>query len=132
MDRKTKYLKNYLIIFGLLNIFVISFTVPLLLGDWVLWSPRNIPVEMMISSIYLAMGIIMLRIARDPLPHQAFIDFLVIANLGHALVMLIYAENLWHILFDAGAIALTGGLPLIFYPWGLRRFLRYEPLKDPT
>lgn len=41
MDKKSKYLKRYLLIFGLLNIFVISFTVPLLLGDWLLWEPRN-------------------------------------------------------------------------------------------
>ena len=69
----------------------------------------------------------MLRVAKDPLPHQAFIDFLVIANLAHALVMLIYAQNIWHMLFDVGAIALMGALPLFFYPWGLRRFFRYRP-----
>lgn len=125
MDRKTKYLKGYLIIFGLLNIFVISFTIPWLLGDLLLWSPRNIPVEMMMSSIYLVMGGMMLRINKDPMPHQGFIDFIVIANLAHALVMVIYAENIWHILFDAGVIALMGCLPLFFYPWGLRRFWRY-------
>lgn len=125
MDRKTKYLKQYLLIFGLLNIFVISFTVPLLLGDWLLWEPRNFAVEMMMSSIYLAMGIVMVLIARKPLPHKAFIDFLVIANLGHALVMLIFSETIWQLLLDVGVIALMGALPLFFYPWGLRQFLRY-------
>ena len=77
MDKKTRYLRGYLLIFGLLNIFVISFTIPLLFGDWLLWEPRNQAVEMMMSSIYLAMGIVMMLIARDPLPHKAFIDFLV-------------------------------------------------------
>ena len=125
MDRKTKYLKQYLLIFGLLNIFVISFTVPLLLGDWLLWEPRNLAVEMMMSSIYLAMGIVMVLIARNPLPHKAFIDFLVVANLGHAFVMLIFSENIWQLVFDFGVIALMGALPLFFYPWGLRQFLRY-------
>ena len=125
MERKTKYLKQYLLIFGLLNIFVISFTVPLLLGDWLLWEPRNFAVEMMMSSIYLAMGIVMVLIARNPLPHKAFIDFLVVANLGHAFVMLIFSENIWQLVFDAGVIALMGALPLFFYPWGLRQFLRY-------
>ena len=125
MERKTKYLKQYLLIFGLLNIFVISFTVPLLLGDWLLWEPRNLAVEMMMSSIYLAMGIVMVLIARNPLPHKAFIDFLVVANLGHAFVMLIFSENIWQLVFDAGVIALMGALPLFFYPWGLRQFLRY-------
>ena len=125
MERKTKYLKQYLLIFGLLNIFVISFTVPLLLGDWLLWEPRNLAVEMMMSSIYLAMGIVMVLIARNPLPHKAFIDFLVVANLGHAFVMLIFSKNVWQVVFDVGAIALMGALPLFFYPWGLRLLLRY-------
>ena len=125
MQNKTNYLKYYLLIFGLLNIFIISFTVPILLGDWLLWEPRNFAVEMMMSSIYLAMGIVMVRIAKDPLPHKAFIDFLVIANLGHAFVMLIFSETIWQLLFDVGIIALLGVLPLFFYPWGLRQFLRY-------
>jgi hypothetical protein len=125
MDKKTRYLRGYLLIFGLLNIFVISFTIPLLFGDWLLWEPRNQAVEMMMSSIYLAMGIVMMLIARDPLPHKAFIDFLVIANLGHAFVMLIFSETIWQLVFDVGAIALMGALPLFFYPWGLRQFLRY-------
>ena len=63
MDKKTSYLRGYLLIFGLLNIFVISFTIPLLFGDWLLWEPRNLAVEMMMSSIYLAMGIVMMIIA---------------------------------------------------------------------
>jgi hypothetical protein len=125
MDKKTRYLRGYLLIFGLLNIFVISFTIPLLFGDWLLWEPRNQAVEMMMSSIYLAMGIVMMLIARDPLPHKAFIDFLVIANLGHAFVMLIFSETIWQLVFDVGAIALMGALPLFFYPWGLQQFLRY-------
>ncbi len=125
MDKNSRRLKNYLYIFGLLNIFVISFAVPLLFGDWLMWQPRNIPVEMMMSVIYLAMGIVMVRIAKEPLPHKAFIDFLVLANLAHALVMLIYAQTIWQAIFDAGAIALMGALPLLFYPWGLRQFLRY-------
>jgi hypothetical protein len=125
MDKKTRYLRGYLLTFGLLNIFVISFTIPLLFGDWLLWEPRNLAVEMMMSSIYLAMGIVMVLIAKDPLSHKAFIDFLVIANLGHAFVMLIFSETIWQLVFDVGAIALMGALPLFFYPWGLRNFLRY-------
>ena len=124
MNKSITFLKNYLHTFGLLNIFVISFAVPLLFGEWLMWQPRNIPVEMMMSAIYLAMGIVMIRIAKDPLQHKAFVDFLVLANLAHALVMLIYAENTWQLLFDAGVIALMGALPLLFYPWGARQFLR--------
>lgn len=125
METKIKQLKHYLYFFGFLNIFVISFTVPLLFGDWLMWQPRNIPVEMMISSMYLAIGIVMIRVANDPLSQKGLIDFLVLANLAHALVMLIYAETVWQILFDVIGIALMGGLPLFFYPWGVRQFLRY-------
>jgi len=125
METKIKQLKRYLYVFGFLNIVIISFTVPLLFGDWLMWQPRNVPVEMMISTVYLVMGIVMIRIAKDPLPHKAFIDLIIAANLVHALVMVVYAENILHILIDAGAIALMGGLPLLFYPWDLKRLLQY-------
>lgn len=124
MDTKTRRLSRYLVIFGLLNIFVISFTIPLFFGDLLLWQPRNIPVEMMLSSVYLAMGIVMIAAHKDPLAHKSFIDFLVLANLAHATVMLLTTRNPWHLL-DVLAVGLLGALPLFFYPWGLRKFLRY-------
>ena len=120
-----RFLKYYFWTFGLLNIFVISFTVPVLLGDLFLWQPRNQPVEMMISVIYFAMGIIMIFSAGNPLTHKSFLDFVIIANLLHTIVMVVYAKNIFHLIVDAIPIGLMGGLPLIFYPWGLSRFLRY-------
>ena len=71
---KIKLLKIYFWVFGLLNIFVISFTVPLVFGDLFLWHPRNIPTEMMMSVIYLAMGIIMIVCAKSPEKHKSFAD----------------------------------------------------------
>lgn len=123
-EKKTRWLKYYLITFGLLNILVISFTVPLFLGDLLFWQPRNLPDEMMLSSIYLAMGLVMVVAARNPMAHKSFIDFLITANLVHAFVMLLFAQNLWHIL-DVLTIGCLGGMPIFFYPWGLRQFLRY-------
>jgi hypothetical protein len=125
MNTKARWLKRYLVTFGLLNIFVISFTIPLLFGDLLLWQPRKFPVEMMLSSIYLTMGVVMIAAAQNPVAHKSFIDFLILANLAHAIVMLLFAQNLWHII-DVLAIGLLGGLPLFFYPWGLREFLRYQ------
>ena len=119
---KEKILKYYLIIFGLLNLTVLSFGV-LLFGDLFLWTPRNIPTEIMISSIYFAMGIIMILCSRNPLSHKSFIDFIVVANIFHSIVMFVYAENLMHI-GDALVIGAMGVLPLLFYPWGLRKFLK--------
>lgn len=122
---KIKLLKIYFSVFGLLNIFVISFTVPLLFGDLLLWHPRNMPTEMMVSVLYFAMGIVMIRCAKNPFKHQSFLDFLVIGNCLHAAVMIIFADNLFHIGIDSMAIGLMGLLPLLIYPWGIRNFLNY-------
>jgi len=123
---KFKLLKVYFITFGLLNVFVISFTVPLVFGDLVLWHPRNISTEMMMSVIYLAMGILMLASSRDPQKHKSFLDFIILANCLHAVVMIVYADNILHILIDAVSVGLMGVLPLFIYPWGIRNFLKYE------
>jgi len=124
MTARSRWLRRYLVTFGLLNVFVISFTIPLLFGDLLLWQPRNLPIEMMLSTIYLAMGIFMIAASKTPLDHKSFIDFLILANLAHALVRLITARNWWH-LVDVVAIGSQGYLPLSFYPWGLREILRY-------
>jgi len=123
---KPRFLKYYFWMFGLLNILVISFTVPLLFGDLFLWQPRNIPDEIMIGVIYFAMGIIMIFSASNPLAHKSFLDFVILANILHSFVMVIYAKNLFHIVVDFLSIGLMGVLPLLFYPWGLRKFLTYQ------
>jgi hypothetical protein len=119
---KEKVLKYYLTIFGLLNLTVLSFGV-LLFGDLLLWTPRNIPTEIMIGSIYFAMGIVMIFCSRNPLSHKSFIDFIIIANIFHAIVMFVYAENSMHV-GDALIIGAMGVLPMLFYPWGLRKFMK--------
>ncbi len=124
MDR-LQFLRWYLWLGGLLNIFVISLAVPLLLGDLLLWHPRNIPDERMISVIYLSMGVLMIAVARRPLAHKSYVDFLVLSNVLHAAVMLLYARNVYHVVVDVAGIGALGLAPLFFYPWGLRKFLRY-------
>ena len=119
-------MKYYFWVFGLLNIFIISVAVPLLFGDLLLWEPRNISVEIMISVIYFAMGIVMIFSAGNPLAHKSFLDFIILANLFHASVMVIYAKNLFHLIVDSLSIGLMGIIPLFFYPWGLRQFLKYK------
>jgi hypothetical protein len=93
---KIKFLKYYLYVFGFANLFLLSFG-PILLGDLLLWSPRNIPTELMIASIYFAMGIIMLITAKNPFSHKSFVDFVVVANIFHAIVMIIFAQNIFHL-----------------------------------
>lgn len=123
---KLRFLKYYFWVLGLLNIVIISFTVPLLFGDLLLWQPRNIPVEIMFGVTYFAMGIIMIFSARNPLAHKSFLDFVILANILHAFVMVVYAKNLFHLVVDFLSIGLMGVLPLFFYPWGLRKFLAYQ------
>ncbi len=123
---KTRFLRYYLWIFGFLNVFVISFTVPLLFGDIFLWHPRNIPDEMMISVIYLTMGIVMIFSASNPVAHKSFLDFVIIANILHAGVMLIYARNVYHVVIDVTSVGAMGILPLFFYPWRIKNFLKYN------
>ena len=125
----TKLLKIYFWSFGLLNIFVISFTVPLIFGNQFLWHPRNPPTEMMMSVIYFAMGVSMILCAKNPKAHKSFLDFLILANCFHAIVMAIYWENIYHILIDTISIGLMGIIPLFFYPWGIKNFLKYSPVR---
>lgn len=121
-SRRQQLLTYYLYIGGMINIFIVTW-LPFALAEWMLWAPRNLPDELMISSIYLAMGIAMIAAARQPDGRKAFVDFLIVANLFHALVMTLMAQHLWQILLDALPIALMGTMPLVFYPWGIQNFL---------
>jgi len=122
MNNKTKLLKTYLYIFGFLNTFIIS-TVPVVFGDIFLWQPRNLPTEIMMATLYFSMGIVMVVAARNPEKHKSFVDFLVLGNTLHALVMLVAAQAFLQIVLDVLPIGLMGILPLFFYPWGIRNFL---------
>ncbi len=124
MNRE-KLLTFYLYIFGFGNI-VTSFGIPVLFGDELLWQPRNLPTDFMVGSLYLAMGIIMVLVAKHPQKHKAIIDFVIIGNIFHALVMVYFAQKPSHIYIDAAFIAIMGVIPLYLYPWPLSRILRYD------
>jgi len=120
---KLALLRIYLYIFGILAIIVIPLGA-VVLGDTILWTPRNIPTEMMMNSIFVAMGIVMILSARNPLVHKAFVDFIILSNIIHAIIMLIFAQTALHLLVDVTIVGTMGGLPLLFYPWGLNNFLK--------
>ncbi|MEJ8568850.1 hypothetical protein V3330_14545 [Wenzhouxiangellaceae bacterium CH-27] len=122
---KLRLLIVYLYVFGTVNI-VTSFVVPIFFGDVLLWHPRNLATDLMVGSVYLAMGIVMLPIARFPTRHKAFIDFLIFANVLHALVMFITAQKPSQIYLDAAYIGLAGAIPFALYPWPWSEFLRYR------
>jgi len=81
---------------------------------------------MMMSGIYFSMGIMMVLTAQNCKDQKGFVDFIILANAIHAIVMVVYAKNLIHIVVDAGGIVLVALIPLTIYPWGIRSFLRYE------
>jgi hypothetical protein len=122
MERKNKFLKAYLKIFGFFNLLFVP-TIPIIFGDVFLWQPRNLPTEIMMAGLYFAMGLVMIFAARKPEKQKAFVDFLIIGNILHATVMLFTAQNTWQIVLDALPVGVMGGLPLLFYPWGLGKFL---------
>lgn len=123
---KERILRVYLYVFGLANVFVVSFTIPLLFGDQLLWTPRNIPTEMMMAGIYFVMGLIMILAARNPLSHKAFVDFVTLSSIVHAVIMLIFAEHILHVLIDVAFMVALGVVPLLVYPWGLKNLFRYK------
>lgn len=122
---KEKLMRLYLYCFGMVNIFFLSFAVPLFFG-FLLWEPRNIPNEMMMSGIYFSMGTMMVLTARNFMSQKGFVDFIILANAIHAIIMVMYAKNVIHIVVDAGGIGLMALIPIIIYPWGIRSSLRYE------
>jgi hypothetical protein len=74
---KVNYFKIYLRFFGTLNVLT-AFSIPLLFGNQLLWHPRNLPTELMVGSLYFALGIVMLLVSKTPMKHKAFIDFIII------------------------------------------------------
>lgn len=53
-------------------------------------------------------------------------DHTILANLLHALVMVIYAWHVLHIFLGATFVGSRDVILLIAYPQGIRQFLRYE------
>ncbi len=119
---ETEWLRKYLRLYGFLSLIVIP-TVPFFFRDIFMWEPKNTPLELMIVSIYFVLGIQMLNESRKPEPSKSLVDFIILASLAHSVIMLAFAENINHILFDVIPISSMAIWPLIFYPWGRKNFL---------
>jgi hypothetical protein len=89
---RTRYLSFFLRFFGIANVLT-AFTIPIFFGDVLLWKPRNLPTELMVGSLYFAMGIVMLVAARTPVEHRAFLEFSILGNIFHAIVMAFFPED---------------------------------------
>ncbi len=125
MAQREAWLRVYLYAFGVGNI-VIHPVLPFLFQEQFFWTPRNRPYEFMIGGIYIAMGIIMLLAARKPQQHKLFVDFTILGNLLHAVVMIAFGiwEQPAHLYGDVLWISAMWIIPLFFYPWGVRRIFQ--------
>lgn len=127
MDNKNNEtkLKKVLYWFGLANIFLHP-VLPWFFPHHFFWTPRNIPYEFMIGGIYIALGIVMVIASKEPLKHKLFIDFSILANLFHAVVMIYFGlvDQPSHLYGDVLWISALWLVPLFYYPWKLNTFLR--------
>jgi hypothetical protein len=62
--------------------------------------------------------------SKNPGSHKLFIDFIILTNILHALVMLLFITNVYQIVFDVVTIGLMGLIPFLVYPWEVKSFLR--------
>ena len=79
----------------------------------------------MVGSLYFALGSVMLLVSKTPMKHKPFIDFIIVGNMLHGIIMVAYAQTLSHIVIDASFIGAMGLIPLVLYPRRLKTFLRY-------
>lgn len=77
----------------------------------------------MVGSLYFATSMVMLIAAGAPLEHRAFLEFAILGNIFHAVVMLVFAENSVQLEVDISFIRLMGFILLALYPWGIKNFL---------
>lgn len=122
---KDKGLKIFLYVFWVGNV-IVHPVIPFLFPPQFFWTPRNRPHEFMIGGIYIAMGIMMILAAQEPRKHKLFVDFIILGNFLHAVVMIIFGiiDQPAHLVGDVLWISVLWILPLVFYPWGLQKLMR--------
>jgi hypothetical protein len=79
----------------------------------------------MLLAMYVAWAILMIRGARDPLAHRSLVDYGILANGLHGLVMLVqsfwYPHELQHLVADVPAVFL---LCVVLWIWHPQRAVR--------
>ena len=107
---RTPLLSRALTIFGLVFIFGILVLNRIWPAGWA-WQPEQPAYLHMILSIYVVLGIFLLRAARDPARHLSLIWFTVWSSLAHATVMAIHSitdpGQMGHLWGDVAALVLT-------------------------
>ena len=107
---RTPLLSRALTIFGLVFVFGIVVLNRIWPAGWA-WQPEQPAYLHMILSIYVTLGVFLLRAARDPARHLSLIWFTVWSSLAHATAMAIHsitdAGQMGHLWGDVAALVLT-------------------------
>jgi hypothetical protein len=89
------------------------------------YHPPLSPYLFMLLAMYVAWAILMIRGARDPLAHRSLVDYGILANGLHGLVMLVqsfvYPHELQHLVADVPAVFL---LCVVLWIWHPQRAVR--------
>ena len=84
------------------------------------YHPPLSPYFFMLLAMYAAWAILMIRGARDPLAHRSLVDYGILANGLHGLVMLVqsfvYPHEMQHLLADVPALFLLCVVLWIWHP----------------
>ncbi|SHF75191.1 hypothetical protein SAMN04487965_2614 [Microbulbifer donghaiensis] len=111
MDAATRnrYLKIFLVIFGLIFIFGIF---PLMM--WIFpsgwgWTPRQPEYEQMIMGIYVTLGVFLIRAAKDPAANASLIWFTIWSSIVHGGIMFVQA-----LVDETERANLLGDVPALF------------------
>lgn len=118
IDKRVKYLRIALIIFGLLFIFAIYPLMVLWPSGW-RWIPHQQNYELMIVAIYVTLGIFLIMAAKNPLQNLSLIWFTVWSSFVHGGLMLIQSlvsiEH-GHLLGDVPALLIIAIILAILTP----------------
>lgn len=86
-------------------------------------SPHHPPLSpylFMLLAMYVAWAVLMIRGARDPLGHRVIVDYGILANLLHGLVMLgeafVYPHELQHLWADVPAVLALAAVCWYWHP----------------
>jgi Family of unknown function (DUF6632) len=90
VEKREKYLKIALVVFGLVFLVGLLPMTMLFPGGW-MWEPRQSEYEQMILVVYAVLGIFLLQASKKPFQHRSLIAFTAWSSLAHGGVMLVQA-----------------------------------------
>jgi hypothetical protein len=108
-EKKLKYLKVALYVFGV--IFIVGVPAMMMLiwpAGWS-WSPAQPEYEQMIMGIYITLGVFLVRAAKDPMSNLSLISFTIWSSIVHAGIMLVQA-----IVDETEHANMLGDIPALF------------------